>query len=65
MHPMNLMRDLRDVSEGKTPTSILALVQMGYATFPPPQLTEHGAALLRELTHEEGAIPPFTPDGEL
>lgn len=46
---MNLKDDLEEVRAGRPPTSILALVQMGYATFPPAQLTEHGLRVLQEL----------------
>jgi hypothetical protein len=48
------LRDLQDVAEGKTPVSILALIQLGYATFPPPSLTDKGAALLEQLQQEQG-----------
>lgn len=50
---MIYLRDLQDVAEGKTPASILALIQLGYVTFPPPALTEKGVAKLRRLQREE------------
>jgi len=42
-------KDLELVASGVPPSNILALVQLGYATFPPPMLTEAGKELLDEL----------------
>lgn len=58
---MNLVRDLQYVSDGATPASIRALVEMGYATFPPAQLTEAGASLPHKLTEEDRVQTPEEP----
>lgn len=60
---MDLLRNLQYVRDGGTPAAILALVQMGYATFPPAQLTKAGTILLHKLTgeDEEKARTPGEP----
>lgn len=51
---MVVREDLEAVADGICPSNILALVQLGYATFPPPGLTEAGRELLDELRADDG-----------
>ncbi|MGO4522970.1 hypothetical protein AB4076_20305 [Dyella sp. 2RAF44] len=58
---MYLLRDLQYIRDGGTPATILALVRMGYATFPPTRLTEAGVALLLKLSDEAQVRTPDEP----
>jgi len=51
---MVVREDLEAVADGIRPSNILALVQLGYAAFPPPRLTEAGWELLDELRADDG-----------
>lgn len=56
------IQDLAIVEKGGVPPSILALVQLGYASYPPPQLTDEGRAMLArsrsDLTRQTGTRLP-------
>jgi hypothetical protein len=48
--------DLELVADGDRPSNILALVQLGYATYPPPRLTDAGRELLDELRSDSDGM---------
>lgn len=60
---MNLIRDLQYVGNGEAPATILALVRMGYATYPPARLTLQGVALLHKLTDADETATIDPPRG--